>query len=133
MVRALVPAHKLLSSSTPLPSPQPPPGGKVNPKDSQWLSPLHHAASQGHDSAVKELLKNQADIMARDKNWMTPLHMAAHNNRISCAGGWCGCGCHSVWYVCVCVCEWVDVNHTHKKSISVRVCVCVSEFDVNHT
>ena len=61
-------------------------GGKVSPKDSQWLSPLHHAAASGHGSTVKELIRNQADVMARDKNWMTPLHMAALNNHIQCAG-----------------------------------------------
>lgn len=84
-------------------------GGKVNVKDSQWLTPLHYAAARGHDvsnwdsylskyslssltlfyiyqAAVRELIKNQADIMAREKNWMTPLHLAAHNNHIACAG-----------------------------------------------
>ena len=61
-------------------------GGKVSPKDSQWLSPLHHAAASGHEGTVKELLRNQADAMARDKNWMTPLHLAALNNHIQCAG-----------------------------------------------
>ncbi len=61
-------------------------GSKVSPKDSQWLSPLHHAAASGHGDTVKELLRNHADPMARDKNWMTPLHMAALNNHIQCAG-----------------------------------------------
>ena len=58
----------------------------MSPKDSQWLSPLHHAAASGHAETVKELLRNHADPMARDKNWMTPLHMAALNNHIQCAG-----------------------------------------------
>ena len=58
----------------------------MNPKDSQWLTPLHHAAARGHGTTVKELIKQQGDVMSRDKNWMTPLHMAAHNNHIGCAG-----------------------------------------------
>ena len=61
-------------------------GGKVNPKDSQWLSPLHHAAARGHTLALTELLRNNADLMARDKNWMTPFHLAAMNNHVQCAG-----------------------------------------------
>ena len=65
-------------------------GSKVSPKDSQWLSPLHHAAAGGHDATVKELIKNHADPMARDKNWMTPLHLAALNNHLKCAGEWGG-------------------------------------------
>ena len=60
----------------------------MNVKDSQWLTPLHHAAARGHTGAVKELIKQMADVMARDKNWMTPLHMAAHNNHLSAAGVW---------------------------------------------
>ena len=58
----------------------------MNVKDSQWLSPLHHAAARGHTDTLQELLRHQADVMARDKNWMTPLHMAAHNNHLSCSG-----------------------------------------------
>lgn len=72
-----------LPSLPPLSSPL---GGKVNVKDSQWLTPLHHAAARGHNNSVKELIKQMADVMARDKNWMTPLHMAAHNNHLSAAG-----------------------------------------------
>ena len=37
-------------------------------------------------AAVRELIKNQADVMAREKNWMTPLHRAAHNNQSGAAG-----------------------------------------------
>ena len=70
-------------------------GGKVNSKDCHWLSPLHHAAARGHEATVKELIRQQADVMARDKNWMTPLHMAAHNNHLGCAG---------VCFVCAHVC-----------------------------
>ena len=55
-------------------------------KDSSWLTPLHHAAAQGHTAAVRELLLRQADVMARDRLWMTPLHLAAHNNHVKCAG-----------------------------------------------
>ena len=58
----------------------------MNFKDCHWLSPLHHAAARGHEATVKELIRQQADVMARDKNWMTPLHMAAHNNHLGCAG-----------------------------------------------
>ena len=63
-----------------------PTGGKVNMKDSSWLTPLHHAAARGNVGAVRELLQNQADVMARDRLWMTPLHLAAHNNHVKCAG-----------------------------------------------
>lgn len=61
-------------------------GGNVNAKDSQWLSPLHHAAARGHTATLKELLRHNADIMARDKGWMTPFHLAAMNNHVQCAG-----------------------------------------------
>ena len=61
-------------------------GGKTTLKDSQWLTPLHHAAARGHESTVKELLRHHTDVMARDKNWMTPLHMAAYNNHVQVAG-----------------------------------------------
>ena len=67
----------------------------MNSKDCHWLSPLHHAAARGHEATVKELIRQQADVMARDKNWMTPLHMAAHNNHLGCAG---------VCFVCAHVC-----------------------------
>ncbi len=63
-------------------------GGKANLKDSQWLTPLHHAAARGHEGTVKELLRNQADVMARDRTWMTPLHLAAYNNHVQVAGEW---------------------------------------------
>ena len=77
------PFYPVFSSPAPLPTPS---GGKVNFKDCHWLSPLHHAAARGHEATVKELIRQQADVMARDKNWMTPLHMAAHNNHLGCAG-----------------------------------------------
>lgn len=73
-------------SPSPLLSSPPPTGGKVNMKDSSWLTPLHHAAARGNVGAVRELLQNQADVMARDRLWMTPLHLAAHNNHVKCAG-----------------------------------------------
>ena len=69
----------------------------MNVKDSQWLTPLHHAAARGHNNAVKELIKQMADVMARDKNWMTPLHMAAHNNHLAAAGTcYIGHSCYSI-------------------------------------
>ena len=58
----------------------------MNAKDAMWLSPLHHAAARGHTAALKELLRHNADIMARDRNWMTPFHLAAMNNHVQCAG-----------------------------------------------
>ncbi len=61
-------------------------GGKANLKDAQWLTPLHHAAARGHEGTVKELMRNQADVMARDRTWMTPLHLAAYNNHVQVAG-----------------------------------------------
>ena len=83
-------------------------GGKVNLKDSQWLTPLHHAAARGHKNTVKTLLKNHADVMARDKNWMTPLHLAAHNNHLEVAGEFKRCEClttllYSIIYTYICV------------------------------
>ena len=29
-------------------------GGKVNVKDSQWLTPLHYAAARGHDVSNRD-------------------------------------------------------------------------------
>lgn len=75
-----------LPPSLPYPLLSFPAGGKVNMKDSSWLTPLHHAAARGNVGAVRELLQNQADVMARDRLWMTPLHLAAHNNHVKCAG-----------------------------------------------
>ena len=89
------------SPSLSLPTPSFSSGGKVNFKDCHWLSPLHHAAARGHEATVKELIRQQADVMARDKNWMTPLHMAAHNNHLGCAGVCLVC---VLCVFCVCTC-----------------------------
>ena len=65
-------------------------------KDSSWLTPLHHAAAQGHVEAVRELLLRQADVMARDRLWMTPFHLAAHNNHVKCAGNGLSTSSHTL-------------------------------------
>ena len=41
------------------------------------ISPLHYAASLGHDSIVAYLIKNGVDVNSVDLSGKTPLHMAA--------------------------------------------------------
>lgn len=47
-----------------------------------WLrTPLHHAASRGHDFTVEALLALRADPLAQDVDGNTPVHLAASKGR----------------------------------------------------
>jgi ankyrin repeat protein len=56
---------------------------KVRVKDDEGLKPLHHAAAQGRQEAVKLLLANKAVADAKAKEGSTPLHMAVQVLRIT--------------------------------------------------
>ena len=47
-------------------------------KDGTGLTPLHEAASQGHEDMAQYLLFNKAEVNARDDTGNTPLHMATY-------------------------------------------------------
>ena len=46
-------------------------------KDNKGLTPLHHAAFNGHQNLVELLLANKAEVNAKTTNGMTPLHLTA--------------------------------------------------------
>lgn len=50
---------------------------KVDSKDSNGLTPLHWAARNGHEAAVKLLLEKEADTAAANTYGWTPLHWAS--------------------------------------------------------
>jgi hypothetical protein len=49
----------------------------VNAKDKYGLTPLHHAAWNGHKEVAELLIAKGADRNAKDVNGRTPLHYAA--------------------------------------------------------
>ncbi|KAL1496537.1 hypothetical protein AB1Y20_014143 [Prymnesium parvum] len=56
-----------------------PPPHLSSPRRQACFSPLHWAARNGHEGAVRLLLENNADIAARDNGGYSPLHWAASN------------------------------------------------------
>gem|GEM_PF-988344 len=53
-------------------------GGDVNARDSRGYAPLHWAARNGFESAIRTLVQLGADVNARDpERFLTPLHLAA--------------------------------------------------------
>lgn len=55
-------------------------GADFNHKDSQGLTPLHYAASLGHDSIVQKLLDCGAQATLADGEGLTALHHAVRND-----------------------------------------------------
>jgi len=53
--------------------------GTVNAFDNCGRTPLHLAASEGHELIVDKLIKSSATLEARTKNGQTPLLIAARN------------------------------------------------------
>jgi ankyrin repeat protein/Flp pilus assembly protein TadD len=51
----------------------------IDVRDSQGLTPLHLAACEGKEAAVKQLLLEGANVNALDNDGWTPLHLAAAN------------------------------------------------------
>jgi ankyrin repeat protein len=56
-------------------------GTDVNSKDNDGWTPLHEAASEGHNKIVELLVTKGADVNAKDKNGDTPLDMAIRLRR----------------------------------------------------
>ena len=52
-------------------------GADVNAKDDTGNTPLHRAAANGNNEAVKFLVSRGADVNAKSSNSGTPLHLAA--------------------------------------------------------
>ncbi|CAK9069880.1 unnamed protein product [Durusdinium trenchii] len=49
---------------------------RIQLRDRDGLTCLHHAARKGHSALAKELLRYRADLKAQDQWGMTPLHRA---------------------------------------------------------
>ena len=56
--------------------------GLVNAKDERGMTPLHYAASLGHEEMAKVLLAAKADVNAKDKLDRTPLQLAANKETV---------------------------------------------------
>jgi len=56
----------------------------INVTTSLGMTPLHNAASDGHDNLVKTLIDLKSNLHAKSNLWDTPLHIAARNCRESC-------------------------------------------------
>lgn len=48
-----------------------------------YLTPLHYAASNGHDKVIEFLINHGASVDCTDYFGKTPLHMAAANGHVS--------------------------------------------------
>ena len=55
-------------------------GADPSGRDCHGWTPLHWAASKGHNEAIACLIENDADVNATDLNGWSPLHLAAINN-----------------------------------------------------
>ena len=60
-------------------------GADVNAADGRGSTPLHSAASQGHDSAVQLLAERGANLEAETKSGQTPLAMTSTKTNPSLA------------------------------------------------
>lgn len=54
----------------------------VSSLDAEQMTPLHHAALNGHTGIIRLLLEHKADIEARDAYGYTPLLSAVRNNHL---------------------------------------------------
>ncbi|CAG7825022.1 unnamed protein product, partial [Allacma fusca] len=59
-------------------------GVSMEVTDSQGATPLHLAASRGHQNALLLLLHAGASLEPLDKMGRTPLHLAAQNGHEGC-------------------------------------------------
>ncbi len=67
---------------------------KLEARDEDGWTPLHHAAFNDHLSVVQCLCEQRADKDARDQGGDTPLHLAAQNGNISVVKYMCEQGAH---------------------------------------
>ena len=61
---------------------------EVNARDWKQQTPLHYAATQGHEAAIRILLEHGAEIDAQDEDGWTPLHRLIAKGR-SGSDDWC--------------------------------------------
>lgn len=54
-------------------------GAEVNKPNNEGKSPLHEAASHGHEKVVELLLDKGAEVNGRDREGATPLHYATQS------------------------------------------------------
>jgi ankyrin repeat protein len=55
---------------------------KIDVTDHHGMTPLHHAAIQGHFDVAEKLLEATANVDARDRTQMTPMHYAAKKGHV---------------------------------------------------
>jgi ankyrin repeat protein len=60
-------------------------GADVNAADRRGSTPLHNAASGGHDAAVRLLAEQGANLEAETQSGQTPLAMTATSTNLSLA------------------------------------------------
>ena len=54
----------------------------ANPKNNQWITPLHRAAFLGHLGVFDLIINKISDIQPRDKLGRTPLHLASKSGHL---------------------------------------------------